>query len=231
MRFLTHPVVSSLLMTVGMLGHHRRAPHARLRRARARSGIGSLALFFWGHWLVQLAGWEELLLVGAGVVLLALEIFVIPGLRDRRGRSGIVALLGGLVLSLVGAGATWAVILTAVGRVVVSLAAGASRRRWSLLRFLPRLPFGRRLVLETELTARRGLCLARRRRDRALARQARHGGVAAAAGRASPTSTASGSMSSPTASSSMPGSPIEVSAWTAIASSCGDSRNNERSEP
>ena len=32
-------------------------------------GLLSLGLFFWGQWLVQLAGWEELLLVAAGVLL------------------------------------------------------------------------------------------------------------------------------------------------------------------
>ena len=47
-------------------------------------GLISLGLFFWGHWIVQLAGWEELLLVSIGVLLLALEVFVIPGMTRRR---------------------------------------------------------------------------------------------------------------------------------------------------
>jgi membrane-bound serine protease (ClpP class) len=72
---------------------------------------------------------------------------------------GIAALLGGLGLSLVGAGATWAVILGAIGRVAVSLLL-AIAASLALLRFLPRLPVGRRLVLETELTAREGFASA-----------------------------------------------------------------------
>ena len=62
-RFLTHPVVSSLLMTIGILGIilEIRSPGFGVPGIL---GIGSLALFFWGHWLVQLAGWEEILLVG-----------------------------------------------------------------------------------------------------------------------------------------------------------------------
>ena len=87
-------------------------------------GITSLALFFWGHWLVQLAGWEELLLVGSGLVLLVLEVFVIPGF-GLAGVLGIGALIAGLSLSFVGAGATWEVILKAAGRVVFSPAVGA----------------------------------------------------------------------------------------------------------
>ncbi|MGH7316717.1 MAG: NfeD family protein, partial [Candidatus Rokuibacteriota bacterium] len=121
-------------------------------------GIACLVLFFWGHWLVRLVGWEELLLVGAGVLLLAIELFVTPGFGVV-GVLGLAALLGGLGLSLVGAGATWGVILTAIGRVAVSLVL-AIVASLTLLRFLPRLPLGRRLVLDTELTAREGFASA-----------------------------------------------------------------------
>lgn len=149
-RFLTHPVVSSLLMTVGILGIilEIRTPGFG---APGALGLGSLALFFWGHWLVQLAGWEELLLVGAGLVLLGLEVFVIPGFGIA-GALGIAALVAGLSLSLFGAGATRGVILAAAGRVVFSLLI-ALVASLALLRFLPRLPFGRRLILETGLPA------------------------------------------------------------------------------
>ncbi|HET9916940.1 MAG TPA: NfeD family protein [Candidatus Binatia bacterium] len=152
-RFLTNPIVSSLLMTVGMLGIFLeiRTPGFGLPGAL---GIASLALFFWGHWLVQLAGWEELLLVASGFVLLVLEIFVIPGF-GLAGIAGIVALLAGLSLSLIGGGATWEFVALAMGRVLISvfLALAASLL---LLRFLPRLPFGRQLILETGLGAGEG---------------------------------------------------------------------------
>jgi membrane-bound serine protease (ClpP class) len=65
-------------------------------------GLASLALFLWGHWLVQLAGWEELLLAAAGLVLLAVEIFVIPGFGVSAGALGSSPSFGGLVLSMVG---------------------------------------------------------------------------------------------------------------------------------
>ncbi|MGH7831239.1 MAG: NfeD family protein, partial [Candidatus Binatia bacterium] len=152
-RFLTHPIVSSLLITIGMLGIiiELRTPGFGLPGGL---GITSLALFFWGHWLVQLAGWEELLLVGSGLVLLAVEIFVTPGF-GLAGVLGIVAVLGGLSLSLIGGGATWEFILVAVGRVIFSLLL-ALVGSLVLLRFLPRVPFGRRLVLATGLAAGEG---------------------------------------------------------------------------
>ena len=152
-RFITHPIVSSLLMTVGMLGIiiEIRTPGFGIPGGL---GIASLSLFFWGHWLVQLAGWEEALLFVGGLLLLVLEIFVIPGFGIA-GVLGIAALLAGLSLSLVGGGATWQFLLTALGRVVFSLlfAVAASLL---LLRYLPRLPMGRRLILETGLPAGAG---------------------------------------------------------------------------
>jgi membrane-bound serine protease (ClpP class) len=152
-RFLTHPIVSSLLMTVGILGVivELRTPGFGVPGVL---GIASLALFFWGHWIVRLAGWEELLLVGLGLALLAAEIFVIPGFGVA-GILGLIAILAGLGLSIVGAGATWDAVGWAVGRVAISclaaLAAGLA-----LLRVLPRLPMGRRLVLATELPSTSG---------------------------------------------------------------------------
>ena len=152
-RFLTHPVLSSLLMTVGMLGIivELRTPGFGVPGAL---GITSLALFFWGHWLVRLAGWEEMLLVGIGLVLLAVELFVTPGFGVT-GVLGIVALLAGLTLSLVGAGATTEIVIGALARVALSLL-GALAASVVLLRFLPKLPFGRELVLETGLGAATG---------------------------------------------------------------------------
>jgi membrane-bound serine protease (ClpP class) len=147
-RFLTQPVMSSLLISMGMLGImvELRTPGLGIAGG---VGVGSLALFFWGHWLVQLAGWEELLLAGIGLVLLAMEIFIIPGFGVF-GTLGIAALLGGLALSMVGAGDTAAVIVGVVWRVVLSLLA-ALLAGLLLLRFLPRLVLASRMILQTDL--------------------------------------------------------------------------------
>ncbi len=147
-RFLTHPILSSLLVTLGMLGIiiELRTPGFGLAGA---IGVGALAAFFWGHWLVQLAGWGEVLLATGGVVLLLLEFFVIPGFGFA-GILGILALLAALVLSVVGSGTTPEFFMLAAGRMLLALlvALGASLL---LLRFLPRTRFGRQLVLDTGL--------------------------------------------------------------------------------
>jgi membrane-bound serine protease (ClpP class) len=152
-RLLTGPVISSLLMSLGILGLliEIRTPGFGVP---GTVGIIALALFLWGHWLVQLAGWEELLLLAAGLLLLLLELFVLPGFGVA-GIAGLLAILAGLGFALIGAGATGSVILRALGQaalsVLVAIAAGLA-----LMRVLPRLPFGRRLVLESEMSTRLG---------------------------------------------------------------------------
>lgn len=152
-RILTHPIVSSVLIAVGVLGIivEIQTPGFGVPGA---FGLVSLALFLWGHWLVRLAGWEEVLLIGIGLTLLAVEVFVMPGFGIF-GALGLAALLVGLGLSLVGTGATWAVVLSALGQVIVALLL-AVVLALAFLRVLPRLPFGRRLILETELPAQAG---------------------------------------------------------------------------
>lgn len=169
-RFLTHPVVSSLLISIAMIGIliELRTPGFGIPGA---AGVTSLALFLWGHWLVQLAGWEELLLALGGVVLLALELFVIPGFGIA-GILGILALLAALVLSMLGTGDTPQFMMLAATRVVFALLA-ALVASLVLLRYLPRLPFGRRFVLQTGLASARGYASAPESDRRWLGRKGR----------------------------------------------------------
>jgi membrane-bound serine protease (ClpP class) len=153
LRFLTHPVVSSLLITIAMVGIliELRTPGFGFPGA---IGMSSLGLFLWGHWIVQLAGWEELLIAAIGVALLVIDLIFIAGF-GLAGFAGILAIFTGLVMSMVGPGDTPQVIIQTTGQVVFSilLALGASL---ALMRFLPRTPIGRRLVLETSLEAGQG---------------------------------------------------------------------------
>ncbi|MEX2269943.1 MAG: NfeD family protein [Vicinamibacterales bacterium] len=152
-RFLTHPVISSLLMSLGILALFVEIRTPGLGVAGAL-GLALMALFFWGHWIVALAGWEELLLVAAGVLLIALEVFVLPG-TTVAGVAGIIALVAGLGLALVGAGATVSNIINALGRVAISILL-AMAAAFALFGALPRLPIGRRLVLATGMPAAGG---------------------------------------------------------------------------
>ena len=152
-RFLTHPMVSSLLMTLGIMGIivEIRVPGFGLPGV---VGLLSLGLFFWGHTLVRLAGLEEFLLVALGLILVALEIFFIPGFGIA-GILGILSLLGGLGLSLIGSGANWDSILSALGQVSLSILIAIVAALF-LLRYFPRLPFGQRLLLKAKLLAKEG---------------------------------------------------------------------------
>jgi len=152
-RFLTHPVVSSLLVSVAMLGIflELRTPGFGIPGV---IGLSSLSLFMWGHWLVQLAGWEELLLALIGIFLFALELFVIPGFGVV-GILGLLALLGALVMSTLGAGSHSTFILWAVARMGFSLVLAIILSAL-FLKFLPKLPVGRKLILSTELDASDG---------------------------------------------------------------------------
>jgi membrane-bound serine protease (ClpP class) len=99
-RFITEPAVSSLLIIAGVL-----IIIADLFvegfGLGGVAGLGLLALFFWGHSLAGLTGWEDLALVVLGLVLIAIEIIVVPGFGIP-GALGLAALLGGLFLAMLG---------------------------------------------------------------------------------------------------------------------------------
>jgi membrane-bound serine protease (ClpP class) len=147
-RFLTHPIVSSLLMTLGILGVivELRTPGFGVPGI---VGIVCLASFFWGHWLVELAGWEQLLLLAIGLVFIALEVFVLPGFGVA-GVIGVVALVAALSTSLYGAGASLRTIGLALSRVMISTAIAAVGFLVAL-RFINVLPGGKKLVLASAL--------------------------------------------------------------------------------
>jgi membrane-bound serine protease (ClpP class) len=109
--FLTNPLVSAFLLSVGALG-------ILLEIKTGAMGIGgflsllSLALFFGSSFLLGFAGWEEVLLLGLGVVALAVEVFILPGFGVA-GILGIVALATAIVLAMIGARPTSADVMQA----------------------------------------------------------------------------------------------------------------------
>jgi membrane-bound serine protease (ClpP class) len=134
-RFLTNPAVAPILLSIGVLSIIIEIKTAAFGLA-GLVGITSLGLFFGAHYLVGLAGLEEFLFLGAGLVLLALEAFVIPGFGIA-GILGVAALATSVYLSLVSNMATAADLGTAAGIVsltgIVIVVAG-----WALIRTLPR---------------------------------------------------------------------------------------------
>lgn len=85
-RFITHPVVIPILMTVGSLGLvlELYSPGFGLPGI---AGLSALLLFFYGHMVAGLAGFETLILFVLGLGLILLEFFI-PG-----GIAGVIGLL------------------------------------------------------------------------------------------------------------------------------------------
>jgi membrane-bound serine protease (ClpP class) len=96
--FLTNPIISSLLLTIGIFGliFEVRSPGWGIGGTLA---LIALALFFGSHYLVNLAQWTEILIFLVGLVLILLEVFVIPGFGIT-GILGMLLVLASFVLSL-----------------------------------------------------------------------------------------------------------------------------------
>lgn len=147
-RILTRPGVAALLLIIGLLGLWGEflAPGFGLG---GTVGILSLALLLGSHYLVGLAGWEEVLLMAAGILLLGIELLVIPGFGVA-GVLGIVTLAAGVFLSFLGrypsAADIWRVVMTLLSVfAVVGVGAGV------MLLLLPTTPIWRRLSLHARL--------------------------------------------------------------------------------
>ena len=163
-RVVTHPMVSPLLLSLGFVGLliELKAPGLGLPGA---AGLLSLGLFFGSHLVIGLAGLEGLLIFAAGVVLLGIEIFLVPGM-GLFGFLGAAGVLTGLFLSLIGDLPTTADLARGAGIISTSilLVLVAS---WFLIR---RLPATRRLgglgIFLTKVTGRDiGYASAARRLD------------------------------------------------------------------
>ncbi len=99
-RFFSNPVVAPFLLTLGFLGLIIEIKTATFGLA-GLAGALSLSLFFGSHLIIGLAGWEDLLLVGAGVLFVAAEVLLIPGF-GLFGVLGIAGIAGGIYMSLLG---------------------------------------------------------------------------------------------------------------------------------
>lgn len=88
-RFLTNPIISSLLMTLAFLGLIFEVKTAGWG-VGGTVGIIALVLFFGSHYVYNLADNIEIIIFLISLVLIALEVFVIPGF----GIAGILGILG-----------------------------------------------------------------------------------------------------------------------------------------
>ena len=105
-RFLTNPLVSPLLLSLGILGLVFEIKTGAFGLGGLIS-LASLGLFFGSSFLVGLAGWEEIILLGVGLVAISIEVFVLPGF-GAAGILGLVALGAAVTLAMIGTSPTTA---------------------------------------------------------------------------------------------------------------------------
>ncbi len=112
-RFLSHPIVAPILLSLGTLGLiiEIKTPSFGLA---GLVGLTSFAAFFGSHLLIGLAGWEEVILLGAGLIALGIEVFVVPGFGIA-GAISILLISGAVFLALIGSLPTWSDVIRASG--------------------------------------------------------------------------------------------------------------------
>ena len=162
-RFLNIPIVASILLALAFFGLVAEVQTGGWGLPGS-AGLVALALFFGSKHLVGLVGFEEYLIIGLGLVLLGLEVFVVPGFGIA-GVLGIVALLVGFGMSLLGRVPTVGDITNAV--FVLSGALGLSILGTVILfKYVERVPVWRRVYLPTRATKEAGFAASEARIDR-----------------------------------------------------------------
>jgi membrane-bound serine protease (ClpP class) len=156
-RALSDPLVTSLLLSVGMLGILIELYHPGWGLP-GTLGVIALFLFFFGHHVARLAGFEEILLALLGLLLVALELLVIPGFGIV-GIAGAVLILLAVALSLTGLDVrvSWEVgllqhALSIIAGSIVAAGGGLALA----MRLLPAAGPARRLVLKRSLSSEEG---------------------------------------------------------------------------
>jgi len=134
-RFFSNPIVAPFLLSLGFLGLLAEIKTPSFGMAGA-AGVISLSLYFGSHLIVGLAGLEDMLIFGAGVVLLGVEALVIPGF-GLFGVAGIAAVAAGLFMSMLGSLPT-ASEYTSAGMILTTTVLLVLVSAWVLIRTLPR---------------------------------------------------------------------------------------------
>lgn len=156
-RIVTEPTLAGMLMSIGLL-----AVMLELYSPGfgflGLIGVTSLSLVFAGHMIADLAGFEEALLLLAGLIALGIELFVLPGF-GLAGAIGIACVFAAMVLSMIGLplNIAWDVGLlgAAISRSILILA-GTLLGLILAIRFFPRRALPRGLILDASLGGAQG---------------------------------------------------------------------------
>ena len=157
-QFLTNPFVRGVLLVIFVVCLLIELAAPGLGVFGATAGV-SLLVVVGAPWLTGMAQWWEILLIGVGLLLIAVELLIIPGFGVA-GVGGAACVLVGLVGTFVSDDlGTSAGLFKGLAAVFTALfAAGVAS--WFLFRQLESLPLLGHLVLKTELGAPSGAALA-----------------------------------------------------------------------
>ena len=154
-RFLNHPIVTSILMMIIMVGIFTEIKTPGWGIAGTAAVI-ALALFFGSAYILQLASVIEIIIFIVGVVFLLLEIFVIPGFGIF-GILGIIFIMAGLFLGLI---SDFPLVDSNMMSVAIIQLAGAfvlsGLAIFILLKFLPRTEMFNKLILKKNIDEQSG---------------------------------------------------------------------------
>ena len=161
LRFFGSPVVQSILMLMMLGGLYFELQTPGVGFPGIMAAVGA-AMFFGPHYLLGLVESWEILLFIAGVALLIIEIFVIPGFGVA-GISGLVLVVASLAIALIGnvgfqfpplqliSSAIWTLAITMILLVMLL---------FSLAKYAPRSSYFNQLVLAPELSSSMGFTAA-----------------------------------------------------------------------
>ena len=98
--FLTQPYLSSFLFSIAM---------AALLLEMKSPGVGipgligfiMLSIFIWANYVIGATNWQGITIIGIGLILLAIEFFIIPGF-GWIGLCGIIVTFSGFVMIIIG---------------------------------------------------------------------------------------------------------------------------------
>jgi membrane-bound serine protease (ClpP class) len=133
-RFLSNPLVAPFLLSLGFLGLIAEIKSPGLGLA-GLAGLLSLSLFFGSNLIIGLAGMEDLIVFGIGMILIGVEIFIVPGF-GLFGILGGAGVLAGVYMAMVGDLATvpdfaQAGVVLSMSLLIIMVTS------WALLRHLP----------------------------------------------------------------------------------------------
>jgi membrane-bound serine protease (ClpP class) len=154
-RFLSHPIISSLLIMIGLIGLYTEIKTPGWGMP-GTIGVISLALFFGSGYILELASALEIILFIVGLILLLIEIFMVPGFGVF-GVSGIALMIVSLFLGLISDFPLidWDIISVAIIQLALTLLSTLVIMAL-MLKYLPKTSVVTKLVLDKKVEQKSG---------------------------------------------------------------------------